>query len=149
VYCMNVVYYKTLRGSPGVSLAVQGWHDLLQRGMTNKTDILLYWDQQVLGATPENKSDPVGVLVYNSPDAYHDTCWFISLSYVIPRYRQRGVYRSLWGTLVSRAIVLGVPCIKGAVSVRNTEMQLVMQKVGRTEEYHGYVYDVLCLPQRD
>lgn len=87
----------------------------------------------------------VGVLAYRAPDWLRRIS--IEVGYVLPEFRRRGIYTSLFEKLVEVSIEGGFAvCIWGGVDIRNTAMQRVAEAQGRKLVALEYEYP---LPARD
>ena len=136
---ITIEHLKTLSGSPAMSIAVAGWKDLIDRGLMEENTFLLGWDNQVIVARCPS-GQIVGVLIY--ADIVWQQKLQVVLGYVVPRFRNNGVYRQLWQALILQAQELGWLRIEGATHTRNVWMKAVMRQLRREPSHIIYQFSV-------
>lgn len=138
---MNVTIenIQKLAGSDATDIAVEGWWDLIQRGLMGDKEYLLQWNNSALLARDE-AGQIVGVLLYQDVDWQNRVG--VVLGYVRPTFRRKGVYGKLWAALIEQAQVLGRARIEGATHKENDVMQHVMQKLNRSATRIVYNFEV-------
>lgn len=126
---VNVRRYEGLNGTPALPLALRGWTDLVDRGMCRNV-VMLFWDNWAVVA--ELDGTPVGVITFSKSDWLRE--FHISIGFVLPEYRRRGVYRAMWTDLVAWARELKFRAIEGSTKAENATMRSVAAALGRRED---------------
>ena len=134
---VEIRYYQPLNGSPLVPLATRAWADIMEAGLGGPYT-LLSWDNHGLGAF--HGEELVGLLVWADVEWRRE--YQVTLGYVRPDWRQRGVYRRLWAHLVLRAQEAGRERIEGTTYLENHAMRAAMEGLGRRAVSINYTYDV-------
>ena len=132
---ITVKYYSSINCSPAWMFVPRAEEELNSNGFLNFANSLQPETDQVLiafSSAVENPSveDLVGFLSYFYVEPSQG--WWISLSYVLPEHRQKGVHTLLFNTLIARARargdILGVECV---THFNNHVAQAVFKKQGR------------------
>lgn len=135
---MNIEHIDRVNGTDAVPIAVEGWHSLIQEGISTSNTVLLAWDDKAVLARINDEA--VGVITYNDLE-WKDT-FHISLGYVKPSHRRKGVYTALFNALAEKAKEKGRKRITGLHSVKNAPMHAVSNSLGRVPTYIEYEYRV-------
>ena len=127
---MQVVYSKSAADTPAFALIAEGWNELVQSGMTpeGRGNSPVHAKTEVLFAAHED-GEIVGVLCFDKVESLNQ--FFVSLGYVEPTSRKKGVYTALYAELMTRAKDEKISRIVGTVRAENKAMQQVMGKLGR------------------
>lgn len=125
---MKIEIYDRLNFTPALPLAVYGWAEMLENGLA-LPEVLINWENHAIVSLMEDK--PVGVIVWTKAEWKSEA--YINLGYVLPAYRRRGVYASLFGALIERARDLKLNHIRGGTKISNHAMRAVAEKQGRRE----------------
>lgn len=131
---IEVLHVDGVNGTPAARLAVQGWLDVVERGLGEPGDVLnMHWSYKAFIAVAPNGLEriPVGVLTYEKLEATNSM--FLSQAYVVPEFRGRGVYTAMFEAVVAKAIELKVLRILLGTHLRNTTMRAIAQKHGGVE----------------
>lgn len=129
----------------GLELCVHAWSDLLKNKLVKNNINVLSSYTKFLTAYVEDEAEEsgrraVGVLAISDMDwcgTYN-----INLGYVIPEYRQKGVYTVLWNVLVDLAQQKNYGTIEGSTHSDNDPMRAHMKKMGREETSRNFVFVV-------
>jgi Acetyltransferase (GNAT) family len=125
---MTIAHYSGLNRTPALPLAVRGWLSLIESGHCSNV-IQVTADQN--GFVGSVGGTPAGVLTYRHEPVTKEL--IVGLGYVLPEYRNTGLYQMLWDALVIKAHGLNAVQITSATFVSNTVMRAVAAKQGRTE----------------
>lgn len=136
---MTIRHVDSINGTPLVSLVVAGWHELFEAGFA-APDVGISYDHKAYYAEMAGSGEIAGILVYN--DEEWRKAFFVTLGYVLPKYRRAGVYRKLWEALVAGATEKGRLRILGATHVNNETMRAVHESLGRKETFVTYEFEV-------
>lgn len=134
---MEIRHLEKINCTPAVPLALDGWRELIERGLIDNT-VLLGWDNKAFVA--EEDGELIGCLLYSESD-WKDA-YSVQLGYVKPAHRRKGIYRALWQALVAQAREKKRVSITGITSTRNAEMQKTMAALGRVATYITYEFRV-------
>ena len=118
-------------GTPALPLAVEAWDELIQKGLVANYVQPIAWDSQAVVSYLDDADVPVGLITYA-----HQKCnklFVITLGYVMPVWRRRGVYTELWERLVVEAQDAGVQVISSSIHVDNMPVRELSKKLGRAE----------------
>jgi RimJ/RimL family protein N-acetyltransferase len=136
-----VAYYEHLNNTPALALAMKGWADVEERGLGDGT-LSVYADSHAFVGYARNGRDllPAGVITF-SEEKNAGRLW-IHQGYVVPEFRGRGLYSTLWCKLVEHAVKLRASTIMSATHVRNEAMRAVARRQGRVEAAVMLRYDL-------
>lgn len=134
----KIEHEKQFCGTDAWMLGYQAVVELHKQGNISKNYIIT-WDDQVLVART-NRGTLAGLIAYRHLE--HERSFLITLGYVKPTYRQRGVYRQLWDALVERAQKEEIREIDSGTYLNNKRMQKVMPKLGRKLTTFNYTFTV-------
>jgi GNAT superfamily N-acetyltransferase len=134
---LKIHHLEKLNESKAMPLAVEGWKNLLDRGMTSYS-ALVHWDHKAFYA--EEDGAVIGLLTYEYSEWTNRAC--VVLGYVAPEHRKKGVYRALWEALVLLGKEKGWQKITGTTHVKNHDMATVMAALGRKPEYVSFSYSL-------
>jgi GNAT superfamily N-acetyltransferase len=123
---IEIVHYKKTNGSPAIPILVKAWAELLEKGFISSS-VPVGAEHEVFAAKADGTI--VGVITFYKAE-WHNCMW-LQLGYVLPEYRNRGIYRKLWNHLVEHSKTQGVATIDGGVDINNTEMLKVAERLGR------------------
>lgn len=132
---MTIRHCDTLINEGIMALAVEGWQDLIRRGVCDD-NALVQWNHKAFVAEEDGR--PIGILTYEPIEWTRS--WSVVLGYVQPWHRGKGTYRALWEALVAKAREEKQVNIDGTTMVENREMQEVMGKLGRELRSLTYRY---------
>lgn len=122
-----------LNGTPAAELAVRGWLEMVESGLSDGTLNMAGSMQAVIGYAPNGRDMlPVGVITFAVELGY---VW-VNQSFVVKDFRGRGVYTAMFSAL-HRHVVDELPAvrsIRSATSVKNKVMRQIAHKQGRREE---------------
>lgn len=128
-------HYEGINHTPALPLLVEAQREMMSSGfMVNET--VGSWDNWAIVAFMGLV--PVGLIAYENVK-WRKIVW-ISLSYVVPKYRRRGIHTRLFKELRKKALTLeGAPReIQGGVSAKNTVMQSAAIAQGRQATFTVY-----------
>jgi ribosomal protein S18 acetylase RimI-like enzyme len=96
---ISIGFSKSAFDTPAFALLAESWNELVQSGLTMDNDGLPPFgvDTKVLYAT-SGEGDIIGLLAWAE---LHGTA-HVSMAYVEPSSRRRGVLKDLWGNMRSR-----------------------------------------------
>lgn len=117
-----------------VALCLQGWNEITTKGFSDGR--LVFHDAMtaIVAYAPNGRDMiPAGVLLFGIEPEFR-RCW-ITLTYVIPEARGRGVYRYMRTALEKMATDNGVNTIEFATHLRNTAMREASKRFGDNEEF--------------
>ena len=77
-----------------------------------------------------------GILLYYVSDTNHEH--FITVTYVDPQYRGRGIFRSMLGLVSDHAVLNGMSKVSLGVNVENKKMNEIMGRCGFASEWVYY-----------
>jgi GNAT superfamily N-acetyltransferase len=125
----------SMLNTPAIKLAVSGWHALLQAGFADEGGCVVQWDQKALLGWVEGdgRQCPVAVLTYYDRPAMNDM--WISLAYVLPEWRRKGVHTALFARLVEKAKEAKRRAICSGAHINNTASRQAMLAQGRVEQF--------------
>ena len=125
---MKIEYRKSAAATPAFALITEGWNELVQDGFTS----------ELLGVCPVDSRNEVlhyardgeivGVLCWQRDDVTN--AFVVSLGYVEPTSRRRGVFRELYAELRQRADAKEVGRIVFQVHPMNVGAIEVVKKLG-------------------
>lgn len=130
---MKIEHYEKLNNTPAVKIAVEGWNEMLVRGVAREV-VMVQWDSNALVAFHQNdllELVPAGVIIYAHLEWAREM--HINIGYVRPAFRRQGVYRELWAALVARAQEKNVAYIEGSTAMDNEEVRATARSLGREE----------------
>lgn len=122
-------HFEGLNYTPAVELGYRANLELMQLGLGEAVQTLS-WDHNAIVAYEADT--PIGVIVW-SEEKYNKHIW-VTLSYVLPQHRRKGVFAEMWKALIEKAIVLKVMHIRSMTHARNHRMRDVAKKLGRVED---------------
>jgi GNAT superfamily N-acetyltransferase len=127
---MRIEYSKRASKTPAFALMAEGWNELVQEGFTPEGDGVspVKPDNEVLFAVGDD-ADVVGVLAY-ALDAPANA-YVVSLAYVEPSSRKRGVFKALIAQLQKLAREDRVDRIELQAAVENAPFQAVLRHLNR------------------
>ena len=125
---MVIEQYDGLNNTPALPLALEGWHSLVQRGLTDNT-IVIGWDDKAL--VYRKGGVAMGVLTFDLTEWRKEI--YVKIGFVLPQYRRKGVYTALFDCLTEYARRKGIKFIVGATLTANAEMRATYKKQGRAE----------------
>lgn len=134
---MTIRHCERMNSEGIVHIAVEGWKSLLDSGLAEDV-VLLGWDHKAFVAEEDGR--PIGILCYQETDWRNELS--ITLGYVLPDCRERGIYRALWNALVEKAREKKCAAITGITSSENLRMQRVAEKLGRKQCSVTYRYSL-------
>ena len=126
---MTIAYSKSAAATPAFALIAEGWNDVVQEGMTPdlRGDCPVAWTSQVLYAERED-GELVGVLCWVHDDVTN--AYVVSLGYVEPTSRRRGVFRELFVALRTRAAEQNIWLIVLQAHAHNGAAHEVLKRLG-------------------
>lgn len=130
---LQTVIVDGLNGTPAAELAVRGWLDNVENGLSDGTLNMTGAMQAVVGYAPNGRDMlPVGVITFTVELGY---VW-VSQSFVMKDFRGRGVYTAMWSALYKHVFeeLPAVRSIRSATGVKNKVMRQIAHKQGRREE---------------
>jgi GNAT superfamily N-acetyltransferase len=126
---------EKVNGCKALALCVRGWHELIDAGLTTGNLVCISWDDSVLWAEDE-ASKVVAVMTYKASD-WNRTLW-ISLSFVHPEHRRRGLYSRLYSRALEIAREKLLTKVESGISPQNEAMLAAAKASGRTLSYVVY-----------
>ena len=123
---MRIEHSQRAAKTPAFALLAEGWNELVQEGFTPEGDGLspVKPDDEVLfAASPEG--DIVGVVAYGVSDGVCE----VSLVYVEPSSRKRGVFKALLGALRETAKARGATRVVVEAPIENAPFQAIMRRL--------------------
>lgn len=121
----------SVNAAPASKLAMRGWIELNDNGLGDGE--LIATDQATYVAYAPNGRDmvPAGVLVFKIGSS---TVW-VSMAYVLPEYRGRGVFSAMWAALHELVFekLPTVSSIQYEAHLNNKAMRAVAQRMGHRE----------------
>lgn len=141
---LTIVEYDGMNNTPVIPLMAAMWVEVLDRGYINR-ETIGSWDNKVLAAFELDKgeySSPIGFLAYEHIK-WRKSVW-ISMAYVQPDYRAKGVYTKLFNKLKSHAFSLDPRpvIIEGGISPHNATMCRAAESQDRRITTMIYTYDI-------
>lgn len=130
---MKIFEADKLNGCPALTLAVEGWLNIL-RSRNGSDAVALAWDQRVLWI--EEDGQPVALITWSIQE-WRDEAW-INVAYTAPAYRRRGHNAALYQRLRLRARERGLKRIAGGISAGNVAMREAARRGGRMPDYVVY-----------
>ncbi len=126
---MKIEYRKSAAATPAFALITEGWNELVQDGFTSELLGVcpVDWHNEVLHYERDD-GEIVGVLCWQHDDVTN--AFVVSLGYVEPTSRRRGVFRELYAELRQRADAKGVGRIAFQVHPMNVGAIEVVKKLG-------------------
>lgn len=121
----------------GKNCAIEGRKFLIDSEFLPDNGEVLYSEDDYAFLYVEN-DEVLGVMVFSEFE--NPSYFWISLGYVKPEHRERGIYNLLWKAIAERAKSQNVPTISGATNVKNIVMQEVYKRQGRVAETITYSY---------
>src|SRR3954469_18342494 len=94
----EIHHYEGIDNTPAVAIALLGQLECVNEG--GERAVGLHWSYQAITATIDNKV--VGVIVWLDQMKESKRIW-LQLGYVLPAFRGKGIYSSLWRALVEKA----------------------------------------------
>lgn len=125
-----IEHVKQLSGNEAMAFAIHANAELIRTGMADGYVCIVNWDDYAIVAKHDNKV--IGIITYSIQNWTNS--YFVRIGYVIPKYRNKGIYKRLWGRLVEEAHSNSIKCIYGITKVENTALREVAKKLGRVEE---------------
>ncbi len=127
---MRIEYSRRASKTPAFALLAEGWNELVQDGYTPDGDGVspVKPDNEVLYAISDD-GDVVGVIAYTFTD--ENRAVEITLAYVEPSSRRRGVFKSLVARLRGVARDARVDRIYMQSVVDNAPFQAVLRRLNR------------------
>jgi GNAT superfamily N-acetyltransferase len=135
---VTIRHYPGILNSPGLDMAVFGWHELMLKGYTDPGAVVIAFDHKAIVAFEDG--EPVGLLTYVDQE-WAQQLW-ICLAYVTPARRRRGIHsKHLWPALIGTARELKRGVIASGAHVNNVISRAMMISQGRVETmvYTRYV----------
>lgn len=127
----TIEFYDGINHTPAIPLLARAWHELLREELMMPV-VMIGYDDCAFVASLEGEA--VGVLSFRKPWGRELA---ITIGYVAPNCRGRGIYRCLWERLVAHAKEKNVVEISATTHVRNLRLRSTAKALGRTE--HGVV----------
>ena len=126
---MSIGYSKSAAATPAFALIAEGWNEQVQEGMTPdlRGDCPIAWTSQVLHAERED-GELVGVLCWVHDDVTN--AYVVSLGYVEPTSRRRGIFRELFVALQKRATEQNISRLVFQVHADNGVAHDVLKRLG-------------------
>jgi len=125
---INVHHYDGVPRTPALLLALKGNVEIVEAGFAVPA-VHFNWDSKAVVASIDGV--PCGVITWNHTEWMKQVD--ITVAYVLPEYRRRGVYRAMWEALVEKAKVVGALEIMSNTAVANAPMRGAAAAVGRSE----------------
>lgn len=140
----QIIYAKTVGGTPAWPLVIRGMAELMESGYTDdRGGFPVGWDYQVVYAVKAGVA--VACIAYVKQDWANQ--YFIGLSWTEPSMRGVGLHAALWRDLVKRATADGVTRILGSIHVDNEPMQMTARHLQRCPVATIFAYDVAPAPE--
>ena len=137
----SIRFYDGINLTPALPLLVRGYHELLRDGLVQPL-VNIFWDDQAFVAF-DALPQAIGVLSFAKPWA---GAIDIRVGYVLPEFRRRGTYQTLWNSLVTHARDLKVRQINSGVHTANMGMRATAQAQDRQAVAVIFSYQVAGLP---
>lgn len=135
---IEVEEYDHLNHSPGYMLAVRGQLEIEKIGFGPREVVLHYLQKTIVARL---KGRVVGVIVWERVEASREA--WITLGYVDPDCRGRGVYNALYRRLVEVARRESLRSVAGGVSATNATMRAVAERQGRVARAVTYAEEIV------
>lgn len=116
-----------LGGTPYAGFAVRAHAALIEEGLSEPHEVMVYNDQSAIVARLAT-GEPIGIVTFTKVDATNS--FFIRIGFVVPDFRRRGVFRLMQDELFITAERRGVTRIEFASMIGNTVMNRVATSVG-------------------
>lgn len=141
-YIFDIEHVKQLGGSRFMGYAMQAQAAMVKEGQASDRHLNLHWENEgvfaILREIEELKhggdSAPMIIGMITFTEQKWANCLSIGLAFVPPRFRNNGVYGSLWMRLVELAQDRGVSTIDSTTFAKNSVMREVAKKQGRVEK---------------
>jgi predicted GNAT family acetyltransferase len=132
----RIEHFPKIVNTPAVPFLVHAWDDLLRNRLCDPHTIWMQWDDGAVLAFSDG--EPVGAISYAVSE--WDAAVYVRIGYVPPELRGQGIYRTLWGHLVTISRNCGAKVIRSATNIGNRPMRAVAEKLNRTEEQVTLIY---------
>lgn len=117
-----------------IALCLRGWNELFNKGLTDGRLVFHDGMSAIIGHAANGRDFiAAGVLLFGIEREFK-RCW-LTLSYVEPEFRGRGVYRGMWESLTSVTKANGVQTIEYATHLRNSAMREISKRMFCAEEF--------------
>jgi hypothetical protein len=136
---LTIKHYDAICNTPALRLAVRGWHELLEAGLSPCGGVLIGWDHKSIVAFEDADGPPIGVLTWI--DQPWSNQLYVMLAYVLPGHSRAGVHTAMWRAVVEKAAELKRPVIASGTSIGNATSRAAMASQGLLEAgvYTRYV----------
>ncbi len=132
----------SLASSPALPLIVQGWAQMLEKGMADPhSPNVVSSDHHVLWVEDTQEANQVVAAMSYMNYQSSNTFW-ICVSYVRPEYRRLGLYKTMYSRLKQLARKGSYSSICSGVVESNTVMQETAQSTGRKKFYSVWKEDL-------
>lgn len=119
----RIKHQEHINGTRAIKLALKAWLELLEKGYS--TNNLPIEDNPAIVAW--FGEHPVGFISYNN----EGDCLFIETGYILPEFRERGLYSDMFNALVRKATSLNISQIASWIEPINTKMVAIAKRQGR------------------
>lgn len=140
---MKIIHLDQLGGSDYIKFAIEAHVDLLRTNMASPNVIQIFWENRAVVATDEDNV-AIGIIVYTKQN--WQKIYSIHIGYVLPGFRETGVYKSMWNALVQKAKEDKINEIVGTTKMENHQMRSAALALGRKENGILLTFKV---PQKD
>ena len=126
---MKIGYNRRASHTPAYGLLADGWNEVVQDGFAPDQQGVspVTWDNEVIYAVSD-EGDIVGVIAWAS--APQSAVYIVTLAYVEPSSRRRGVFKALFRELTARAVKQNVIRIDATVYGDNPRATAAFKRVG-------------------
>ncbi len=142
---IRIDLYENIGTSPAWQYVPEATDALLRAGLSSPRFTMPPQDEACLVAClPFKEGEPytfLGFMAYRFIPS--ESSWWISLTYVVPEYRRKGVHTALFKTLEARALKRGdILSLQSGTHPNNTAAQRAFARQGRDLYYIAYKYDL-------
>lgn len=117
-----------------IELCLRGWNELFAKGLTDGRLVFHDGMSAIIGYTANGRDEVAAGVALFGVEREFKRCW-ITLAYVDPEYRGRGVWRGINEAVEAIAKAAGVRSIEYATHLRNNAMREVSKRTGFSEEF--------------
>ena len=129
---MKILYVPRTEGSRVVQFLHDAWGALMREGLWSKTNVLITGLEQCVFAMERNRI--IGCLAFHVDEGVGSV---ITIAYVLPKHRGRGVYRALHAAFQDKSKEQGAKCLINICYPTNEGIQETCKKLG----YHLYTQE--------
>lgn len=128
----NIKIIEQIGGHAAMGFAIRAQADLLNQRMADETSRCADWDSKAVLAIEPGTENIIGIITFSELKWNKEIA--VGTGYVLPAWREKGVYREMWAALVCAAQEAKCSTICGITKTGNHRMRAVAERLGREEE---------------